>query len=358
MPMIDSRVLRAVGAAAILSLLAALWLGLMRLPWSLPALPTVSALSHGPLMVGGFLGTLIAMERVAALRRAWMMASPALAALGAVSLLLGAPPFLGALFITLGSIGLAAIFGVMLRQHPTDHVAVMFVGTLAWVIGNALWLAGWAIPQVVLWWLGFLVLTIAGERLELNRVLKLSGAIRLLFIIVVMVFLAGLGLSAVTPDLGVRVAGAGLIGLAAWLVRFDIARYTIRREGLTRYIAACLLAGYVWLGVGGALIAGFGHQTAGLRYDAMLHSVFLGFVFSMIFGHAPMILPALTGREMAYSPRFYAHLALLHASLMLRVGGDLAGWLPGRQWGGLLNMVALLAFVGSAAYTMLAKQRE
>ena len=44
-----------------------------------------------------------------------------------------------------------------------------------------------------------------------------------------------------------------LIMLGAWLLRYDITRYTIKKTGLTRYIAACLLPGYVWLIVGGVL---------------------------------------------------------------------------------------------------------
>ena len=55
---------------------------------------------------------------------------------------------------------------------------------------------------------------------------------------------------------------------------------------IIRYVAVCLLAGYFWLAVGGALVA---LQVA---YDAALHAIFVGFVFSMVFGHAPVILPA------------------------------------------------------------------
>ena len=41
---------------------------------------------------------------------------------------------------------------------------------------------------------------------------------------------------------------AALLGLAIWLMAFDIARRTIAASGLSRYMAACLLAGYAWLG--------------------------------------------------------------------------------------------------------------
>ena len=58
-------------ALAILALLAALWAGLMRLGWRLPALTPSLALAHGPLMISGFLGTLITLERAVALKQKW-----------------------------------------------------------------------------------------------------------------------------------------------------------------------------------------------------------------------------------------------------------------------------------------------
>jgi hypothetical protein len=42
---------------------------------------------------------------------------------------------------------------------------------------------------------------------------------------------------------------------------------------------------------------------------------------------------------------FYLHAGLLHASLLLRVAGDLGLWLLLQQWGGLLNTLAVLLFL-------------
>ena len=58
---------------------------------------------------------------------------------------------------------------------------------------------------------------------------------------------------------------------------------------------------------------------------------------------------AVTGLAVPFHRVFYVHLILLHLSLLLRVGSDLTGWLPGRQWGGLLNVLVLLFFIGSTA---------
>ncbi len=214
--------------------------------------------------------------------------------------------------------------------------------------GNGLWLAGHPVSHVTLWWAGFLVLTIAGERLELARLLLLNKRALLLFAVGVVLYLIGLLVSLLTFEPGVRWSGLGLLALGLWLLRYDLARKTIRQTGLPRFVAACLLPGYAWLIFAGALWLWRAEVFAGgPLYDAMLHSLLLGFVFSMIFGHAPIILPAVIGLPLAYRPAFYAHLALLHAGLAARVAGDLAFNPALRMWGGLFNVIAILLFLGN-----------
>ena len=334
-----------------LALLTALWGGLGRLgwAWSLPW-PTLSV-AHGPLMVCGFLGTLIGVERAVALGAWWPYVAPLFTAVGVLALLAGlpAPPLM-----TLGSLGLVAIFAVIVRRQWALATVIMALGALLWLVGNGLWLVVWPLAQVVPWWSGFLVLTIAGERLELSRVLRLSVPQHVLFLLAVSIVLAGLLLLATAFASGVRLIGVGMVVLAWWLLQYDIARRTVQQTGLTRFIAVCLLSGYVWLGVGGALTWRFAGIVAGPYYDAMLHTVFVGFVFAMIFGHAPIIFPAILGRTTSpYHPALYGPLLLLHASLLLRVTGDLMGWWPGRQWGGLLNALAVLLFLTTLARVLL-----
>jgi hypothetical protein len=340
-------------ALALLALLAAMWGGLLRLGWRLPPLQPRLLIAHGPLMVSGFLGTLIGLERAVALsapiktgvNRRWMYAGPLASGLGTLLLIVGVPGWPGPLLMTLGSVGLLVIFMVIIRQQLALYTVTMGLGALAWLVGNCLWLIGWPTHRVVLWWAAFLVLTVAGERLELARILRPSRASFVAFLIVTSLFLIGIVTSAFAYDLGIRLAGLGMIGLALWLLRYDVARHTVRKTGLPRFIAVCLLSGYVWLAAGGLMGVVFGGVAAGPRYDATLHAVFLGFVVSMIFGHAPIVFPAVLGVPLAYHPSFYLPLVLLHLSLMLRVVGDLALWWTGRQLGGLLNAVAILLFL-------------
>ncbi len=351
-------------ALGILALLAAMWGGLLRLGWNFPPLDPALEGVHGPLMVSGFLGTLISMERAVALRTRWPYAAPLFTALGALILIAGVSVAGGALLITLGSLGLVAIFVVIVRRQPALFTVTMALGAFLWFLGNLVWLAGLPIFRVVLWWAGFLVLTIVGERLELSRLLRLSRTTERLYFLAVAILVIGMGIDAyegiILPaagtSFGIRIAGIGMIALAVWLLRYDIARRTVRQQGLTRFIALCLLSGYVWLGLGGVLrLAAPGIVVSGPYYDAMLHTVFLGFVMSMIFGHAPIILPAVLGRAISFQPAFYLHLGLLHLSLVLRIVGDLWAGLAVRQWGGMLNVIAILAFLLVTARALTAK---
>lgn len=338
---------------AMLGLLAALWAGLMRLGWQLPALTPSLALLHGPVMISGFLGTLITLERAVAMKQKWMYLPPLLSGLGWLTSVLIQDSPLGAILLALASLGGVAILAEMTRREFALHTAAMLTGMLAWLAGNLLWLSGWQVYQVVFFWMGFLVLTIAGERLELSRVLRPAKIQQQLFGGIAILFLAGILLTLVNPQIGTRVTGLALILLALWSLRNDIAWRNIRHSlPLTRYIAWCLALGFVWLGVGGGLSLGFGAQAAGPRYDALLHVVFIGFVISMIFGHAPIIFPAVLGTPINFQPGFYFHLALLHLSLLVRVVGDYANLPAVRMWGGLLNETAILIFIGMTIYSV------
>lgn len=344
-------------ALGMLALLGALWGGLARLGWPVPSEAALVAF-HGPLMVSGFLGTLIGIERAVAVGRPWAYAAPAATGLGALALMVGAPVPVGGSLLALGSAALVIVFGAILRRQLALFTAVMALGAVVWLVGQALWLGGSPISRVALWLAGFLVLTIAGERLELARVLRLSVASRALFAAVIALFLAGLGLTTIDFDGGVRLSGAGLLVLTVWLARHDVARRTVRETGLTRFIALSLLSGYAWLGVSGVLLIRYGGVVAGGPYDAALHAFFVGFVFAMIFGHAPLIFPAILGMPVAFRPAFYSHLVLLHLTLILRIAGDLLPWPAARQWGGLLNAVALLLFFANTAYGILRPVRR
>ncbi len=330
-------------AAGGVSLLTGLWSGLLRLNFVLPV-PQADWISlHGPLMVSGFLGTLICLERAVGLGRRWAYVGPFATALGAVLMITGVKMSLAPYLMIVGSLSLTAVFGYVLFYQPSSFTATLGLGALSWVVGNFLWAAGWETPNFVLWWGAFLVLTIAGERLELSRLRPMTQAWRTAFFGPVALLLFGLA------AIEWRVIGLSLFLFAAWLIRFDFAWKAMSQKGLPRFSATCLVAGYGWLGIAGFLASWFGAQTYGVYYDAILHSIFAGFVFSMIFAHAPIILPAVLRISIPYRPVLYAPLVLLHFSLAVRIVGDLSSWAEARKYGGLFNVVSIAFFIVTVA---------
>lgn len=279
---------------------------------------------HGPLMVSAFFGTVIALERAAALDRPWAYAAPLGAGLGGVLVILGFA-VAGFAAMALASLVFLAASVVVVRRQPSLETATLAAGAAAWLAGNVMLFEGQA---AVPWWMAFFALTIGAERLELSRYLKRPPAVRVSF--------ALLALALVVTPLWPPALGVVLVLLALWMLAFDLARVTVRQSGLPRYVAWCLLAGYVWLALGGILVA------ASAAYDAAMHAIFLGFVFSMVFGHAPVILPAVLRVRFPYSPLLYVPLALLHASLAVRVAVSI----PVGAWA---NAAAIALFIVTAA---------
>jgi hypothetical protein len=330
-----------------ISLLVGIDAGLMRLGWSVPLPSAGLAAFHGPLMVCGFLGTVISLERAVAIGQRWTYLGPLLAASGGIVLIAGQPLSVGAVLFTLASIILVVASAHVFFRQRALFTFTLLLGSLSWLTGNLLWLNGHGIEQVVPWWIGFLVLTIAGERLELSRLLPPSPNGKIAFMAIVALLLAGTVAASLSTGWNAQTLSAALLALALWLLRQDVVRHTIKQTGLTRFIAVCLASGYIWL-LAGALIGLLSpHLMPGSSYDAFLHTVLVGFVFSMIFGHAPIIFPAIAKVRIPYHPTFYIPLIVLHVSLAARIAGDLLQSQTGRDLGGAMNAVALLLFIVS-----------
>lgn len=327
-------------AAGLAALLVGLASGLVRIGWQLPLVTDASL--HAPLMICGFFGTLISLERAVALGRLWHYLAPASSAIGALALI-GDSVNLAAAAFLLAGIALAFTSVMLFIRVPALFTALLAAAALSWVLGTAAWMAGRSASDASGWWLTFLVLTIAAERLELSRVTRLSILSQAAFTAAVVLVLTGAAWGELlsTPAIAL---GSGFLLIAAWLVTCDIARRTVHQQGQVRFTAICLLSGYVWLGVAGLAVL---IPWRMFSYDIAVHAIAIGFVLSMVYGHAPIILPAVIGVRVRYQPAAYAALALLHASVLLRVVGDLADIAVFRTTSGAATVLALLSYAAT-----------
>src|SRR6478609_9043629 len=121
---------------AVVNLLAGIWAGLHRLGWDLPLAPF--AVHHGAIMVGGFLTTLIALEKAAPLKRKFLLIIPFISAL---SIIMVVPGYFnqGLLFLITGSVGLLAVHAYYLYVYPKDLSGLlMLMGASCLVVGNVM----------------------------------------------------------------------------------------------------------------------------------------------------------------------------------------------------------------------------
>jgi hypothetical protein len=335
------------------SLLAAVLGGLMRAGVAWPALNDSAAagqaaVAHAALMMCGFLGTVIAIERAVALRLRSAFAAPVASGLAGVILLAGQHAPAAWLWVFAGLVFVGVNVVVVMRQAAA-HTVLLLVGALAWLIGNLLFAVGQGVAAVTPWWFAFLVLTIAAERLEMTRLTRRHPAAAPSLHAVLFALIGSAALSAPEPVSGGVAYGASLVALALWLGVFDIARRTALAHGLSRYMALCLLGGYAWLAIAGGAWAAM--SLGAPSRDLALHALGLGFIVSMVMGHAPVILPAVAGVKLQFGRWFYAPLALLHVSLAMRLGAGLE--MPElRSVGAALNAAAIALFaltVGASA---------
>ncbi|WP_203561355.1 hypothetical protein [Ideonella livida] len=354
---LSRRLMAALGGLALLNLLLAAGGGLARLGGLPPAAwgPTgPSALgAHGAVMVGGFFGTVIALERVAALHRgAWV---PALAGLGGLlaglagATLPAAWPLAHGLW-GLSATGLLGLYAWAARHRgPSLPLAVEASAAAALLAGHLANAAGQA-PAARLGYAAFLVLTIAAERRELMRLRPLSVWAGRAFVLGWLGTLASVALAWHAPEEAARLWWALMVGLAVWLLCFDVARLQWRAPAWAGHTARCLGVGYLWLGLAAVL------GLAGVA--GAWHVLWLGFVWAMVFGHAPLMLPTLAGWRPRHTAWALLPLAVMGLSLGLRLAAEAWAGPDLRAAAGLGHALAWLLFGGVMAMAVRAGDRH
>lgn len=348
------RVILLAGGAAML--LTGLNAALLRLGLPAPVDAPGVAQMHGPLMVYGFLTTLICLERAVALRAVtpasgWAYAAPAAGVLGGLLLIAGVAgaPIPGQLLAgaawSVACILLLVIYAVMWRAQSSAALGIQMLGAVAGAGGAALWARGLAIPQIFPWWAALLVLTIGGERLDLAR-LAFRGRLERRIMGWAGLVVLTLPLTLLTPALGYAALGVVLGVLVVDLASHDIARRTIHGHGAAQLMAACMLGGYAWAFFASLSWLAGGPVQSGYRYDFTVHAITVGFVVSMILAHAPVIVPAIVHRQLPYHPVMWAVWIMLQVGLVVRILAGFREAVGGWQFGGALDVMALLALLG------------
>lgn len=320
--------------AAGINMILGIWAGLIRIGWNLPA--TSIALHHGALMVGGFLNTLIALEKVIPLKKKVAYVVPVISAL---SLFMVIPGHFhtGIYFMLAGSIGLFLIHAWYLHLYPRElTMFLMLAGATLLIIGNAMLVDSKFYPATFPWWMGFLVFTITAERLELSRFLPVSKSTKYWLLSFLALFVIGILLP--FHGYGKYLSGCAFILISIWMLRNDVMRIGIKKSGLTKFSAMALLFANGWLLIAGLLLVLPVNNV--YFYDMLVHAFFIGYTMSMILAHGPIILPGVLGISVKpFHAILYGWLFLLQASLLLRVMAD--AWL-------LLNLRAISGILSTA----------
>jgi hypothetical protein len=336
---------------AMFCLVCGLWSGLNRIGWNVAIAPITA--HHGAIMVGGFLGTLIALEKIIPLKKKALYLIPVLNALS-VAFFFTNHPKVSICILVISSTALVLVFLYYFRSQRTIIYILMMAGAICWLVGNLLLLTRFFYPLAFPWWTAFALFIIAAERLELMKFLPVSKLDKKIFVVLLAAFVTGILFS--FHGAGNLISGLALTAISIWLMRHDIIAINLQKKNMPGFVAVSLVCGYSALLLTGVFFFSLSDQW--LTYDAIVHSFFLGFVFSMIFAHGPMILPGIVGiTATPFNKILYLWLALLQVSWLVRIFSDVAIALDVRKLSGLLSATAILGYFVTMAVLTIRSQR-
>ena len=160
-----------------LALVSGITGGLVRAGVPLPSLFPLSgwvghaAVAHAGLMICGFMGTVIGVERAVAVKLGAAWLAPRAAGVGALCLLVNQTD-VGAVLWLAAAVFFTAVNVVVVHRQRAAHTLLLLGGALAWLIGCVLFLRRPGDAASLPWWFAFLVMTIAAERLEMTRLMR------------------------------------------------------------------------------------------------------------------------------------------------------------------------------------------
>lgn len=325
------------------------WTRLGYLEWDIAG----AASNHGTLMVGGFLGTLISLERAMVMKNKFWLLFPLISGLSIPAILWLGWATVGVTFLLISSFGLILVLYFQSLKHPVLYQYIMAVGGVCWFLGNFRLFHSGLLAAAVPWWMGFLLLTIVGERLELSKFLPTPNLAKKGLALILGVFILGIWLP--FHGSGRYLMGLSVLLVSVWLFAFDMAKIASRKPGQFKYIGVGLRVGYLWLFFNGALLIFYSHHP--LFYDLFLHTFFLGFTFSMIWAHAPIILPMVMNmKQKPFHPILWLGWSVFQLSLIGRIASSIMKTPEYRAAFGFINGWSILIMFGLMAGILIFKR--
>jgi hypothetical protein len=317
---------------------------------------------HGEIMLGGFLAALIIFERMIALRVDSLIWVPYVYALSALMMHSGNP--------AVRVIHIAALAGWILHRwiafrkfHRWEKPLVESVAFIT--LTSALMYPGGlaARPEVALQGLAFPIAVIAVERLEMSFLLKKINSRLVLIGLIGWCLLWNLATWRGIP--GLTMMGAITLTLVVMVALHDMALRVFKKQtdGLHKFLKIALMLSYLWLFFAAVVMTASSQISSAIFKDVQFHLIGLGFIFTMILGHAPLILSAAIGKLPPKKAPIIPFV-IFQAATLLRITGDFSLWKSTALWqwsgwmSGLIHAIAFFCYVATLFLSIKRAERE
>ncbi|MGB9853011.1 MAG: hypothetical protein ACPLPX_09150 [Candidatus Kapaibacteriota bacterium] len=263
---------------------------------------------HYLIFFAGFFGTLLSVESAVGQGEKILFLIPATLIAGLLLYILSGLSFL----LIIGSLAFSVpSFIVFIKRK--EYITFV-LSCLLFALGTLFYIYDKYYPSAIAY-LYFLIFYILSERFELAKIVGASKKSFRHFLANEIIVVILVVFSLFDTTLALRFAGFVTFLLTLWFVQNDLARKTVKSREPAKYSAIAMLSGYLWLAIGNLLFI----ISPSTFWSEAVHSITLGFVFSMVFAHAPIIFPNVGRFKFFFSKWLYIPLIILHLSVILRV---------------------------------------
>ena len=290
--------------------------------------PTDLSIHHGVLMLNGFAGGLITLERTLSKPIPTNILSLSLLVLGVILVSLDLP---WGLWLITGAILLMILEEA--KASSTPHWAyhlTQIIGLLCWLTANVKYQFSNFYPAAVPFWQAFILMMILATRVK-----KIGRISDLKVMLIIWMYVASICLP--FHSIASSISSVLLFMVAGMVFSLEL-KYSEDR-------AYRLILVYGWLAA--TAIGTLFSDYILYSYDLVIHCFFLGFLFNMIFLNASNAIVSKLGVKPIPLGEG-AWMIIMTMGLLLRVvAGDILGNEMARIAGGLISILAILGFLGS-----------